>query len=470
MNRLIVSAAIAGAVGYLVLLSWSMTNLDYDAWGALVVIPPLALVSALAIRMMFTGELQSLVGVMYAGFVLKLVGAAGRFWVSFDAYGGSTDAQRYHDFGKKAAGAVWDGTASLRSVVPSGTGSVFMDRLTGFIYTFVGSSRMAGFVIFACMGFWGVAFFVKAACIAVPGLLRRRYAILCVAAPSLVYWPSSIGKDAWMIWTLGIASLGFAWLLGSHRIVVPILLSAAGLAGAAFVRPHIAGMWIAGLLPALLVSVARGRVRQGDGRQSSGRGAMLLVTGVALGGAAMIGSAALRYLDFNGDDPQSSSNVTSILDETTRRTAQAGSNFTPPSLDSPLNWPFAIVRTLTRPLPFEVHSAFQMLSALEMAALVGLCLTSWRRIGHLPRVALRVPYITFAVFTTFAAGLAYSSFANLGVLTRQKSLVLPLLLLLPCLPTRSRQNNSMSPSERFQFDSGGTPASLTERHVRIGPP
>jgi hypothetical protein len=31
-------------------------------------------------------------------------------------------------------------------------------------------------------------------------------------------------------------------------------------------------------------------------------------------------------------------------------------------------------------------------------------------------------------------GLVYTSFANLGILTRQKSLLLPLLLLLPCLP------------------------------------
>ena len=37
-------------------------------------------------------------------------------------------------------------------------------------------------------------------CIAIPGLERRRYAVLCVLAPSLVYWPSSIGKDALLIW------------------------------------------------------------------------------------------------------------------------------------------------------------------------------------------------------------------------------------------------------------------------------
>ena len=73
--------------------------------------------------------------------------------------------------------------------------------------------------------------------------------------------------------------------------------------------------------------------------------------------------------------------------------------------------------------------------------------------------------------TLFTAGLAFSSFANLGILTRQKSLILPLLLILPCLPRKpADQKSSMSPSESFQFDNGGMPASFTDRQVNVGPP
>jgi hypothetical protein len=52
---------------------------------------------------------------------------------------------------------------------------------------------------------------------------------------------------------------------------------------------------------------------------------------------------------------------------------------------------------------------------------------------------LRQPYISFAVTVLFAGGLAYSSFGNLGILARQKSLLLPFMLLLPCIPEKPRQ-------------------------------
>jgi hypothetical protein len=46
------------------------------------------------------------------------------------------------------------------------------------------------------------------------------------------------------------------------------------------------------------------------------------------------------------------------------------------------------------------------------------------------------PFVIFAETAIMLSALAFASFANLGILTRQKTLILPLLLLLPCLPTR----------------------------------
>ena len=190
--------------------------------------------------------------------------------------------RRYHRFGSIAAGRYWDGTASFTSILPSGTGTDFMENLTAFVYTLTGASKLAGFAIFSWMAFWGVAMYIKAACLAVPGLLARRYAVLCACAPSLVYWPSSIGKEAWMMLTLGAATLGFAALLSSRRLVGPIVLSAAGLTGAALVRPHLAGIWLGGLFAALLVAAARRRsVYLSDGYQGNSRKAILFVTVLA---------------------------------------------------------------------------------------------------------------------------------------------------------------------------------------------
>ena len=94
----------------------------------------------------------------------------------------------------------------------------------------------------------------------------------------------------------------------------------------------------------------------------------------------------------------------------------------------------AVVRTLTRPLPTEAHGVFQLVTALESAALILLFLVNWRRVSALVHWQIRVPYVALAATVVFAGAMAYAHFANLGILARQRSLLTPLLLTIPCLP------------------------------------
>jgi hypothetical protein len=179
-----------------VVLGAAINVTTYDVWGALVMLPPLGLAGVLVVRAIFTGPLESLRPILYAGLLAKLVGTALRYWVGFEAYAGGIDAQRYHDYAVERSADVRDGALSFFDVIPSGTGTPYVEEFTAFVYTLVGSSKMGGFVVFGFFGYLGVVCFVKAACIAVPGLAMHRYALLCALAPSLAYWPSSIGKEA----------------------------------------------------------------------------------------------------------------------------------------------------------------------------------------------------------------------------------------------------------------------------------
>ena len=474
------------AIVYLAFLSWAMSNLSYDIWGAFVIGPPLAVVGILGIRRMFSGELASLANVMCLGLAAKFAGAGLRYFVAFSVYGGNSDSERYHTYAAKAAANVWRGDASVVSILPGGTGTRFMERFTSLLYTLVGSSKLASFVLFSWIAFWGIAYFVKAACVAVPGLRQRRYAFLCMLAPSLVYWPSSIGKEAVMILWLGIASYGVAHLMSRRRFLRPFLVMSIGLAGAAVVRPHMAGLWIAGLLPALLVALFAGTGQRDRRDRRGGRAAerfvllsLIVVAAVAL---VLVGLATVRYLHFRGEDTAATTDkLTLILNETTRRTTDGGSRYVPPPVHGLTDWPYAALRTLTRPLLTEASGSGQLLSALEMTGFLMICLICVKRVANLPRLLVSTPYLTFAMTALFFGGLVFASFGNLGILARQKSLLLPLMLLIPCVPVRSYkrgpewvadadQNNSTSPSVRPQFDSGGIPASLTARQVRTGPP
>jgi hypothetical protein len=101
-----------------------------------------------------------------------------------------------------------------------------------------------------------------------------------------------------------------------------------------------------------------------------------------------------------------------------------------------------------------------------MTALLGIYVLSRKRLANLPRLIASNPYVTFAVTALFLAGLAYTSLANLGVLTRQKSLVMPFLLLLPCLPERTWRPQTRS-DERYDQPAKSMPtSSLSPQSVR----
>lgn len=477
-ERLSEPLAVAAGVGYLAVLAWSMTNVSYDIWGALVAAPVLLVLGGFLLRRMFRGSHEELFGVMMIGLVAKLLGGMARYWVSFGAYSGATDAERYHLYGAKAAGAVWAGDASWTSVLPSGSGTQFMERFTALVYTFAGSSRMGGFLVFACIAYVGVVLFVKAAAIAVPGLALRRYALIVVLAPSVVFWPSSIGKEAYMFLTLGIGTYGIARLMSRQGIAMSAALTIVGFGGVAFVRPHLVGIWAAGSFAGLLVMLVRGRsgARRTTGRRAADRFAAMVFLVGAAAGLALAAKVSVDNFSF-GSDEVSSSNLNDILAETTRRTTKTGSTFVPPVIDSPVDWPYASIRTLLRPLPTEARGLGQLLAAAELMVIVGMCLVWWRRLINLPRMIATNPYVAFAIATLLFAGLAYSSFGNLGVLTRQKSLVFPFLLLLPCLPTHlsaaarryPSQQSSTSPGDS-ELVSAGMLAAPIAHHAGSWPP
>jgi hypothetical protein len=439
------AAVVASGVAYLVVLGWAMQSLSYDIWGALVVTPVLALISIPLINRAFTDELAPLRRWVWAGLAMKFVGAIAGYFVRFDVYGGSADAGRYHNAGKLIAAQFRDGTIGVFGLVPSGTGTQFLEQLTGLIYVTSGTSRMGGFIVFTWMSFWGLAFCVKAAHHAIGDFATRRYAITVLFFPSLVYWGSSIGKEAFVGLCLGISAYGASLVLTRRGGGVRgFVLLAVGLVGAAYVRPHFAAIWAGAVLIALVARVVLDMMRRSDRgtdeRRRSQVGTVLLLA-VAGIGFVIVAQITLSYLDpadDNSDEVVGEEVVTDrlsdIFDEVEDRTTQGGSSFDPISIDGPQDWPLAAFRTLTRPLLFEVTNLQSALPAIEMTALLLVGVVSWRRLAHAPKLMLTTPYLVFAALCVITFGVAFASIGNLGILTRQRSLVLPLLLVFWCLP------------------------------------
>jgi hypothetical protein len=433
----------AGAI-YLVVLGWAMQSLSYDIWGALVVTPVLALISIPLINRAFADDLAPLRPWVWAGLALKFVGAIAGYFVRFDVYGGSADAGRYHAAGKMIAGQFRDGTIGILGLIPTSTGTPFIEEFTGLVYAVTGTSRMGGFMVFAWMSFWGLVFFVKAAHHAIGDLATRRYAIAVFFFPSLVYWGSSIGKEAFVGLCLGVSAYGASLVLTRRGSAVRgFVLLAIGLVGTGYVRPHFAAIWAGAVLIALVARVvldsARRSDRSTDERRRSQLGTVVLLA-VAGIGFVIVAQITLSFLDPANDaadevaEEEVTDRLSSIFDRVEDRTNTGGSSFTPISINGPQDWPLAAFRTLTRPFLFEVTNLQSALPAIEMTALLLVGVVSWRRLAHAPRLMLTTPYLVFAALCVVTFGVAFASIGNLGILTRQRSLVLPLLLVFWCLP------------------------------------
>lgn len=437
---------VAVAVTYVLFVGWAMTSLSYEIWGAFVVAPIVVALTIPMLQRVFYGDAALLLPIAIAGLIAKLGATLVRYWVGFDVYDGGVDAQGYHQSGMGIAEQIRGGDISAITELTSGIGTVFIGRLTGIVYAIFGSSLMGGFVVFAWMGYLGLVLFVRAAMIAVPGLLSHRYAMFTFFAPSLLYWGSSIGKEAFMQLCLGLASYGGARLFVGRWSGVSVPLTIAGITGAAFVRPHFAAMWVAGLALAFVVGFLTGNTKP----NVPGRIRTLGLVVLAVGGLTSLAAATLQYLDPPPEGPTVITapvfeRVGDIFEETERRTSQGGSSFDVITISGPQDYPVAILRTLTRPLLIEVDSFVELLPALEMTTLLVLAFVSWRRVVNLPVLILRTPYLILAVVVLMMFGVAFTSFGNLGLLTRQRSLVMPFFLLPYCLPRWGHVERPVAP-------------------------
>ena len=175
--------------------------------------------------------------------------------------------------------------------------------------------------------------------------------------PSMLFWPSSIGKEAWMTLCLGLGTLGVARLYVRARFgFLPLAL---GLAGAAMVRPHIAVMLLAGHVRSATCFARRVRGRHRAQSRREGTGLVVLLVGVAV-------VAVEQAATFFEVDDVSSDSVDQVLGSTQERTDQGGSSFTgrarPPTRCSSRR---PSVQVLLRPFPWEAHNAQAVLASAE---------------------------------------------------------------------------------------------------------
>jgi len=416
------------AAAYVVAMAVSAAFLSWDTWAALVIAPALFTITIPIVRRGLRKDPDHrMAKLIMVAFMAKLFGACARYALTFEVYEGRADAEGYHGSGARLAAAFWNGTFAeqMRLDAPEVTGTPFINLVTAFFYAFTGPTKLGGFLIFSWLSFLGLFFFYKAAAVGFPEANLRRYALLLFFMPTMLYWPSSLGKEAWICFALGLATYGVALILRHQPLGYP--LAGLGLVGTAMPRPHITVLCFGSLVLAYMFR------RKAWSDSTMGPVGKVLGVVVLLGaGGFAIGQAA----SFFELDEVSSSSVTSVLDRATTQSGQGGSEFTPVPVTTPLDFPPAAMAVLFRPYPWEANSAQALVSSLEGTVLLVLVVASAARLMKLPSFIFRVPYLAYCVAFTTMFVIAFSSIANFGIMTRQRSQVLPLFLVLLALPAR----------------------------------
>ena len=408
-----------------------------DATGALVVGPILVLISLpiFSRRARLEGD-RRLFWLLVLALLAKFIGSVVRYYVAFDVYGGVADASFYHDSGVQIAKRF--GSGVFDTGLDSLSETDFIRFFTGVVYSFIGPTGLGGFFVFSWLGFWGLYFFYRAFRIAVPEGRSWGYAKLVFFLPTLVFWPSSIGKEAWMTFALGIAALGAARIL-SGRTWRGLVVAGLGLWAAAVVRPHVAGLLAVALAAGFLFRRPRHELRAfAPVSKGIGLAALAVVAFLLVG----------RTDDFLRKAAiETEGGVAAVLRQTSERTELGGSRFAPSILESPARAPVAVVTVLFRPFLFEVHNVQALAASIETTFLLILTLARWRWVIASVRSLRRQPYVAMAFAYTGLFVVAFSAFANFGLLARERAQLLPLFVVLLCVPPRSDEDEDDRPAE-----------------------
>lgn len=421
----LIAAALLGAIVSLLVVATQLAyTRSYSLAVALLAAPAILFVSVPLLRRAQRTETHPLMRqIIFWGLILKVLGAFGRYSMAYLLYGAS-DATIYDYWGREIAGVLRSGSLAIDLGKESIIGTGFVRLLTGIVYTFIGPSQMGGFLVFAWLGFWGLFFFYRAYRVTFPDANPLLFGCLIFFVPSMFFWPSSIGKEAWVTFALGLATLGCAKLFRSK--LTGFWQAAAGTLGVAVVRPHIAVI----LVVSMVVGYALGRVESGQGKRMNPV-LKVVVVGVLVGAAFLAADNAAKFF---GVEDASIDTATTVASEANRRTSQGGSEFNAPNPQSPTEFPLAVVAVLYRPFITEARNLQGLVAALESSMFLILTLACLPRVVRNARQFRRNGFLLACLAYIMLFTFFFGSIGNFGIIARQRVQVLPYLFMVLAVP------------------------------------
>lgn len=347
---------------------------------------------------------------------LRIVGSTIRYEILFRYYNGFGDAVRYYVEGMKLAEMIraFEVNPFLPYFWISGQkwwGTFFLIKSSGVLLSLIGPTMRGEFLVYSLISFAGIYAIARAMQRLQPGPQASSYTKWLWVWPSLWFWPASVGKEALLFLALGLTVLGYV----GRRDAIGWPSFLAGLGLAFCIRPHVA---------AVLAFAAVAAHWLGAWQRLSPRRILEAALAVVV---ALYSFQGMR-LQFGLEDADLEG-MREFVAFRQGQTEVGGSEIGVVSL-SPAGFAMALINVWLRPFPWDAHNLTSAFAAAEMLLLwwllwkrrraVLVAVKAWRR-HRLLRFGL-----PFLVAYSLMIGL---TFANLGILARQRTPIQPFLLL-----------------------------------------
>ncbi len=413
---------VGGVVALLLTAAIARTGV---AFSGVVLVPVAGVLFAMAMarRLARTRPDEAWVGDwLIAGVVVKIVASLFRYYTLISSYNGNGDAAGFDQYGREFAKA-WMGQGA-EPYLQDLRKTNFLRWFTGVVYYVFGDHMVAGFFIFGLLALVGSYLWYRATVESVPFIDKRLYLFLVLFAPSIAFWPSSIGKESLMQLGIGAMALATAYFL-KQRLIQGLLLGFAGGWVLWVVRPHLLALVTIASGFAYIVGMFRPR--------DPSKGVATRTIGLVVI-AVLVAFTVGQGMKFLGMKDLSLNSVEQTLNTQAQQTGEGGSSFdNGGDYLSPVNLPRGFATVLLRPFPWEAGSPLGLVASLETVILAGALIVRFSSIRTSLSRGRETPFLLYCWVLTILYAMTF------GILVRQRSLVLPaLFVLLAVRPVRKQ--------------------------------
>ena len=380
---------------------------------------------------------QRFVKLLMWSLVLHILCAPAQIFVVDHLYNGVADYTAYVNRGALLAQNLRSGMFTFANTKITGfTGDNVVYIASGVIQTVLGPNKLAEFIFCSGIAFLGEVCFLRAFSTTFPEVNPRRYALLIFFLPSLLFWTADISKETVMTLFLGVAAYGAARILmrvkGGFRLLI------VGVAVSIILRPNEVVLFLAGLAIAMLFRASDVKRRL--------RGVRKLLTFVTIAGGLAL--AVVLYVKIF----HASGSLNSVLQQVHKNNSSNnnqtfGSSGIPYS-SNPLYYPRDIYTVMFDPLPITAHGKSELLAGLENLVILVIILSSLRQLRCVVRASRLRPYVLLCALYSALFMYAFAALGNLGLIYRERTLLLPFLLVLLAIPVSKKDAPPQFPWER----------------------